>query len=314
MVKKNINDINLTTYDDLFGTTSEDLQQVSSDGIIEIPIHEIEDFPNHPFKVRIDEDMAKMIESIQERGVLMPTMVRPNPNGEGYQMIAGHRRKFASEISELTTIPAIVKDYNDDEATIIMVDSNIQRENLFPSERAYAYKMKYDALTNQGKRVDLTSSQLGTKYKSKRADQTLAEQLGTSRNQIQRYIRLTNLSIDLLDMVDNKQISINPAVELSYLTMEHQEVLYNVIQQEEATPSLSQSQKLKELSQMGKFNEDVAFSILTEEKPNQKEKLVINNDRLKKYFPKEYTPKQKEELVITLVKKWAKQQKRNQER
>lgn len=313
MAKKSLNDINLTSYDDLF-SEKEQVQQSNIDGIIHISIHEIEDFPNHPFKVRIDDDMAKMVESIQERGVLIPTMVRPNPNGNGYQMIAGHRRKFASELAELDSIPAIVKDYSDDEATIIMVDSNIQRENLLPSERAYAYKMKYDALKHQGKRVDLTSDQLGPKYKNKRSDQTLAEQVKTSQTQVKRFIRLTNLTSELLDMVDEKQISFNPAVELSYLTREHQEVLYNVMQQEEATPSLSQSQRLKQLSQMGRFNEDVAFSILMEEKPNQKEKLVINNDKLKKYFPKEFTPKQKEELVISLVKKWSKQQKRKQER
>lgn len=316
MVKKNINDINLISYDSLFGEEemSQEQRQEIFDSVINIPIQDIEDFPNHPFKVHMNEDMAKMIDSVQEHGVIIPVIVRPNPDKSGYQMIAGHRRKFASEFAELESIPAIVKELDDDEATIVMVDSNIQREDLLPSERAFAYKMRYDAMKHQGKRLDLTSDQVGPKYKNKRSDQSLAEQMKTSQTQIKRYIRLTYLNTNLLEMVDDKKISFNPAYELSFLSKEHQEILYSVIQQEEATPSLSQSQKLKQLSQLQRFNEDVVFSILTEEKPNQKEKLVIKGEKLDKYFPKEFTPKQKEELVISLVAKWYKNKTKGQER
>jgi ParB family chromosome partitioning protein len=315
MVKKSVKDIRLTGYDNLFGERPEVIEeQKIFDSIVDIPLQDIEDFPNHPFKVRLDEDMAKMIESIQERGILVPIIVRPKPEGKGYQMVSGHRRKYASEIAELETIPTIVKDYDNDEATIIMVDSNIQRESLLLSEKAYAYKMKYDALKHQGQRVDLTLDQLGPKYIPKHTSQNLAEQMGISKSQIKRYIRLTFLTNELMEMVDNKQISFNPAIELSYLKQEEQEVLLKIMQQEDATPSLSQSQRLKQLSQIGRFNEDVAFSILIEEKPNQKEKIIISSDKLESFFPRNYTPKQKEEVIIKLLEKWSLQQKRSKER
>lgn len=320
MSKKTLNDINIQTYDSFFGfddTTINKTNDVDgSNKIIEIDINLISDFPNHPFRVIDNNDeMVQLVDSVQNNGVLVPVIVRPNSENNGYQMISGHRRKLASQLAEFKKIPSIITDLTDDQATIVMVDSNIQRENLLISEKAYAYKMKYEALTNQGRRSDLaTSSQVGTKYQTKRADQTLAEQLGISRNTVQRYIRLTNLIQPLMELVDNKRMAFNPAYELSFITKGNQEMLYNAINEINATPSLSQSKQIRKLDEMNLLSNESITNILIIEKPNQKEKLVIPNDKLKKYFKRGTTPKQMEETIIKLLKQWTKKQEKNQER
>ena len=308
--------INTSSLDDLF-TTEEQRQEEKLEKVIKIPIDDIADFKKHPFNVRLDEEMESLIKSVEENGILVPVLVRPNKKGNGYEMVSGHRRKFAMEKSGATEIDAIVRDLDDDQATIIMVDSNIQRENILPSERGFAYKMKLDAMKHQGKRVDLTSSQVGTK--SSRADAQLAEEEGKSRNQIQRYIRLTYLVKPLRDMVDGIsedgfKIAMNPAYELSFLKVDEQNDLVQCIQDTLATPSLAQAQELKRLSQKDELDEDKMVDMLMDVKPNQKEKLSLKMEEINKYFPKSYTPMQTKDIIIKLLGDWAKRKDKSMER
>ena len=313
---KTLPKLNTNSLDDLF-TTEEQRQDAKLEKVIKIPIHQISDFKQHPFTVRMDEEMNSLIESVQENGILVPVLVRPNKDNEGYEMVSGHRRKFAMEQLGKIEIDAIVRDLDDDQATIIMVDSNIQRENILPSERGFAYRMKLEAMKRQGKRNDLTSSQVGTKLI--RADALLAEQVGESRNQIQRYIRLTYLVKPLRDMVDGVsedgfKIAMNPAYELSFLTAKEQNDLVQCIYDTLATPSLAQSQELKRLSQSEKLDIDKMMDMLLTDKPNQKEKLSLKMEEINKYFPKSYTPKQKKDLIIKLLGDWAKKKEKSMER
>lgn len=299
----------MSSLDDLF-TTEEQRQEAQLEKIVKIPINEIEDFKQHPFNVRFDEEMNSLIESIQENGILVPVLVRPNKNNDGYEMVSGHRRKFAMMQTGATEIDAIVRDLDDDQATIIMVDSNIQRENILPTERGFAYKMKLDAMKRQGKRVDLTCAQVGHKSGIKSVE-ILAEEVGESRNQIKRYIRLTYLIKPLRDMVDGInedgfKIAMNPAYELSFLKTEEQNDLVQCIQDSLATPSLAQAQELKRLSQSNELNEDKMMDMLLADKPNQKEKISLKMEEINKYFPKSYTPNQKKNLIIKLLGEWAK--------
>lgn len=304
--------IKLTTVADLF-STEESRADEQREKVMDIPLSEISDFPGHPFKVRADEAMLEMADSVKQYGVLVPGLVRPKTDG-GYEMVAGHRRKKASELAGKETIPCIVRELDDDQATIIMVDSNLQRENISPSEKAFAYKMKLEAMKRQGQRTDLTSAQLGRKLEGKESREILAEQVGESKNQISRYIRLTELTSSILEMVDDKQIAFNPAVELSYLAEEEQLALYETMQSEDCTPSLAQAQRMKKLSLDGRLNVDVIFSILTEEKPNQKEKMTIQRERIDRFFPRDFTEKQKEDLIVQLLESWYKKRQREQER
>jgi ParB family chromosome partitioning protein len=302
--------IKLASVDDLF-TTEESRAEEQREKVLDIPLSEISDFPNHPFKVKADEAMLEMADSVKQYGVLVPGLVRPKADG-GYEMVAGHRRKKASEFAGKETMPCIVRELDDDAATIIMVDSNLQRESISPSEKAFAYKMKLEAMKRQaGRPSKENASQVGTQ---KRSDQILAEQSGDSRNQIQRYIRLTELIPPVLEMVDEKQIAFNPAVEISYLAEKEQQELYDTMQSEECTPSLAQAQRMKKLSQDGRLNMDVIFSILTEEKPNQKEKFNIQRERIDRFFPSSFTEKQKEDLIVQLLESWYKKRQREQER
>lgn len=308
--------INTSSLDDLF-TTEEQRQDAKLEKVIKIPIDDIADFKKHPFNVRLDEEMESLIKSVQENGILVPVLVRPSKKGKGYEMVSGHRRKFAMIKNGATEIDAIVRDLDDDQATIIMVDSNIQRENILPSERGFAYKMKLDAMKHQGKRVDLTSSQVGTK--SSRADTQLAEEEGKSRNQIQRYIRLTYLVKPLRDMVDGIsedgfKIALNPAYELSFLKIDEQNDLVQCIQDTLTTPSLAQAQELKRLSQKNELDEDKIVDMLMDVKPNQKEKLSLKMEEINKYFPKSYTPMQKKDIIIKLLGDWAKRKDKSMER
>ena len=314
MAKNNTRDsIKLTSVDDLF-STEESRVDSQREKVLEIPLTEISDFPNHPFKVKVDEGMLEMAESVKQYGVLVPGLVRPKVDG-GYEMVAGHRRKKASELAGKEIMPCIVRNLNDDEATIIMVDSNLQRESILPSEKAFAYKMKLEAMKRQaGRPSKENSTQVGQDLRGKYSVEILGEQVGESRNQIQRYIRLTELIPTNLDMVDEKRIAFNPAVEISYLTEKEQKDLYNTMQTEDCTPSLAQAQRMKKLSQDGRLSEDVIFSILTEEKPNQKEKLNIQRERIDRFFPKNFSEKQKEDLIVQLLESWYKKRQREQER
>ena len=292
----------LTSVDSMF-TTQEERDNAQRSYVIDLPAAEISDFPDHPFKVRMDEEMEQMVESVRERGVLSPVLVRPMPDGS-YQMVSGHRRKFASELAELPTVPCIVRELTDDEAIIIMVDSNLQRERVLPSEKAFAYKMKLDAMKRQGQRRDLTSSPVGTKLGT-RSNQELAEQSPDSKTQIHRYICLTNLVPELLDMVDNSvlkekgtlQRALRPAVELSYLPENEQNALLEVMESEDCTPSHAQAIKIRDFSEKGKLNPDVILSIMQEEKPNQVEQFKMPRNRIDKFFPAG-TPAQKIEDTI----------------
>lgn len=304
--------IKLTTVADLF-STEESRADEKREKVLDIPLSEISDFPGHPFKVKADEAMLEMADSVKQYGVLVPGLVRPKAGG-GYEMVAGHRRKKASELAGMETMPCIVRELDDDQATIIMVDSNLQRENIAPSEKAFAYKMKLEAMNRQGHRTDLTRSQVGNKLDGKKSSEILAEQVGESKNQIFRYIRLTELAPSILEMVDDKRIAFNPAVELSYLSEEEQQALYETMQSEDCTPSLAQAQCMKKLSQDGRLNVDVIFSILTEEKPNQKEKMTIQRERIDRFFPRDFTEKQKEDLIVQLLESWYKKRQREQER
>ncbi|TCX48969.1 ParB/RepB/Spo0J family partition protein [Dehalobacter sp. 14DCB1] len=302
MAKNDVrNSIKLTSVDELF-TTEENRADNQREKVVDIPLLEISDFPSHPFKVKADEAMLEMADSVTQYGVLVPGLVRPKVDG-GYEMVAGHRRKKASELAGKETMPCIIRELDDDAATIIMVDSNLQRESILPSEKAFAYRMKLEAMKRQGQRTDLTSRPVVEKSVS--AD-ILGENTGESGRQIQRYIRLTGLIPSILQMVDDNQIAFRPAVELSYLSENEQQDLYNTIQSEDCTPSLSQAQRIKKFSQEGRLNIDVIYTILTEEKPNQKEKFHIQRERVDRFFPKNFTEKQKEELVIQLLESWYK--------
>jgi ParB family chromosome partitioning protein len=278
--------------------------------VVELDLDTLHPFQNHPFKVRKDEAMMDTAESIRRYGVLVPAIARPDPLG-GYELIAGHRRHFASVLAGKKTMPVIVRDLDDDAATILMVDSNLQREELLPSERAFAYKMKLEAMKHQGERSDLTSSQVGTKL---RTDQILASQVGQSRNQVQRYIRLTELIPPLLDMVDERKIAIGPAYELSFLKPEEQEQLVETMDYEQATPSLSQARRLKQFSQIGRLSEDVMLAILSEEKKGDLDKVTISSDILRKYFPQSYTPQRMQQTILKLLEQWQKKRQQQQER
>ena len=283
--------------------------QTPTDGtLVTLALADLQPFCRHPYKVRDDEAMRDMVESIKQYGVLSPAIARPMPDG-GYELVSGHRRKRACELAGLETIPVIVRELDDDAAAILVVDSNLQREDLLPSERAFAYKLKLEALRHQGERSDLTSSQVGTKL---RADEIIAEQDGSSRNQIQRYIRLTELSPPLLDMVDERKIAFNPAYELSFLTKDEQHLLLDAMDSEQATPSLSQAQRLKQFSQRGELDAAVMRAIMSEEK-KEVERITLKGDTLRKYFPASYTPKRMEETIIKLLEQWQKQQKRRRE-
>lgn len=278
--------------------------------VVELPLAELHPFKNHPFKVKDDDAMMETADSIRQYGVLVPAIARPRPEG-GYELIAGHRRHRACELAEKETMPVIVRDLDDDAATIIMVDSNLQRESLLPSERAFAYKMKLEAIKHQGSRNDLTCDQVGHKSDGKKSVQLIAEQAGQSKTQVQKYIRLTELIPPLLDMVDEKKIAFNPAYELSFLTKEEQAQLVETMDYEQATPSLSQAQRMKKLSQAGKLTEDAMLAIMSEEKKGDLDKVTFTSDTLRKYFPKSYTPKRMEETIIKLLEQW--QRKRQQQ-
>ena len=309
-MKSSAKNIRLPSVDDLF-STEESRADEQREKVQEIPLSELHPFPNHPFKVVDDERMLDIADSIREHGVLVPAIARPRADG-GYELIAGHRRKRGCELAGLDTMPVIVRNLDDDASTIIMVDSNIQRESLLPSERAFAYKMKLEALNHQGKRAGLTSSQLGTKLM--RTDEILAEQSGTSRNQVQRYIRLTELVPNLLDMVDAKKIAFNPAVELSYLKPEEQTALMEAMDSEQATPSLSQAQRLKRFSQEGTLSPDMMRAILSEEKKADMDRVTLTGDTLRKYFPRSYTPRQMEQTILKLLEGWHRRRQQSQER
>lgn len=309
-MKSSAKNIRLPSVDDLF-STEESRADEQREKVQEIPLSELHPFPNHPFKVVDDERMLDTADSIREHGVLVPAIARPRADG-GYELIAGHRRKRGCELAGLDTMPVIVRNLDDDASTIIMVDSNIQRESLLPSERAFAYKMKLEALNHQGKRAGLTSSQLGTKLM--RTDEILAEQSGTSRNQVQRYIRLTELVPNLLDMVDAKKIAFNPAVELSYLKPEEQTALMEAMDSEQATPSLSQAQRLKRFSQEGTLSPDMMRAILSEEKKADMDRVTLTGDTLRKYFPRSYTPRQMEQTILKLLEGWHRRRQQSQER
>jgi ParB family chromosome partitioning protein len=304
--------IKLASVDELF-STEESRTDSRREKVLDIPLSEISDFPNHPFKVKADEAMLEMADSVKQYGILVPGLVRPKADG-GYEMVAGHRRKKASELAGKENMPCIVRELDDDQATIIMVDSNLQRESISPSEKAFAYKMKLEAMNRQGQRTDLTCSQIGNKLDGKKSSEVLAAQMGESKNQIFRYIRLTELIPPMLEVVDEKQIAFNPAVELSYLAEKEQQDLYNTMQSEDCTPSLAQAQRMKKLSQDGRLNVDVIFSILTEEKPNQKEKFNIQRERIDRFFPKSFSEKQKEDLIVQLLEGWYKKRQREQVR
>lgn len=311
-MKSSAKKIELASVDDLF-STEEGRQDAKLEKIQEIPLSELHPFKNHPFKVKDDEAMMETADSIKQYGVLVPAIARPDPEG-GYELVAGHRRHRASELAGKETMPVIVRDLDDDAATIIMVDSNLQRESLLPSERAFAYKMKLEAMRHQGERMDLTSAQVGRKLAGKESREILAEQVGQSRNQISRYIRLTELIPELLNMVDERKIALNPAYELSFLKKEEQTQLLDAMDSEQATPSLSQAQRLKKFSQEGHLSIDVMRAIMGEEKKSDLDKVTFTSDTLRKYFPKSYTPQRMQETIIKLLEAWQKKRQRDQER
>ena len=308
MPKGSLN-VSLKGADDIF-STEESRQEQQREQVQQIPIGELFPFKNHPFKVLDDESMQRTVESVEQYGVLSPLIARPRPEG-GYEIISGHRRQFAAKMAGLDTLPVIVRNMDDDAAVLLMVDSNLQRENILPSERAFAYKMKLEALKNQGARSDLTSTQVVSKLRSN-------EQLGAENNQsretVRRFIRLTNLIPELLDMVDEKKIAFNPAVELSYLDENQQRDFLEAMEDTQNAPSLSQAQRLKKLAQEGHFSYDVAFAVMGEEKKDELDKVVIKNDTLRKYFPRSYTPKQMEATIIKLLEQWQRKQQRQNER
>ena len=309
-MKSSAKNISLTSLDDLFSTEEERSKDVVGT-VVNIPLSKLHDFPDHPFKVRDDEKMEETVESVKTYGVLVPAIVRQRPDGE-YEIVSGHRRKRASELAGLSELPAIIRDLDDDTATIFMVDSNLQRENILPSERAAAYKMKLEAIKRQGSRRDLTSPQVAAKF---RADDEVAKGMGVSGDTVRRYIRLTELQPELQEMVDTGKIAMTPAVEISYLKPKEQELLLETIDSEQATPSLSQAQRMKKLSQVGGLNEDTMLSIMSEQKkPELSSNITLPGEKLKKYFPKSYTPAQIENTIFKLLDSWLLKRQRNQSR
>ena len=306
---KNSLNVSLKGADDIF-STEESRQEQQREQVQQIPIGELFPFKNYPFKVLDDESMQRTVESVEQYGVLSPLIARPRPEG-GYEIISGHRRQHAAQLAGLDALPVIVRQMDDDAAVLLMVDSNLQRENILPSERAFAYKMKLEALKNQGARSDLTSSQVGMKLQ---ALDIVGQEAGDSRNQVHRFIRLTSLIPELLDMVDEKKIAFNPAVELSYLDESQQRDFLEAMKDTQNAPSLSQAQRLKRLAQEGHFSYDVAFAVMGEEKKDELDKVVIKNDTLRKYFPRSYTPKQMEDTIIKLLDQWQRKQQRQNER
>ena len=319
-MKSSAKSINLISLDDLF-STEESRAEESCEKVVRIPLAELHPFPNHPFHVRDDEAMQNTVDSIKEYGVLTPGIVRPREDG-GYEIVAGHRRKHGSELAGLTDMPCIVREMDNDTATILMVDSNIQREDILPSERAQAYKMKLDAIRRKAgrpaKNAEISTAgncdQVGHNYDGKRSVQIVADEAGESKTQVQRYIRLTELQPELQQMVDEKKIAMTPAVELSYLKPEEQQMLLTAIDSEQATPSLSQAQRMKKLSQAGKLNDDTMLDIMMEQKKPEKCELTFSGDVLRKYFPRSYTPQRMQETIIKLLEAWVKKRQRDQER
>ena len=305
---KNSLNVSLKGADDIF-STEESRQEQQREQVQQIPIGELFPFKNHPFKVLDDESMQRTVESVEQYGVLSPLIARPRPEG-GYEIISGHRRQHAAQLAGLDTLPVIVRQMDDDAAVLLMVDSNLQRENILPSERAFAYKMKLEALKNQGARSDLTSVQVAPKLSTEK----IGEEVGMSKDNVKRYIRLTNLVPELLDMVDEKKIAFNPAVELSYLDESQQRDFLEAMNDTQNAPSLSQAQRLKRLAQEGHFSYDVAFAVMGEEKKDELDKVVIKNDTLRKYFPRSFTPKQMEDTIIKLLDQWQRKQQRQNER
>ncbi len=311
MPKGSLN-VSLKGADDIF-STEESRQEQQREQVQQIPIGELFPFKNHPFKVLDDESMQRTVESVEQYGVLSPLIARPRPEG-GYEIISGHRRQHAAQLAGLDALPVIVRQMDDDAAVLLMVDSNLQRENILPSERAFAYKMKLEALKNQGARSDLTCGQIGHKLNGAKARDIVADESGDNARNVQRFIRLTNLVPELLDMVDEKKIAFNPAVELSYLDTNQQRDFLEAMNDTQNAPSLSQAQRLKKLAQEGHFSYDVAFAVMGEEKKDELDKVVIKNDTLRKYFPRSYTPKQMEDTIIKLLEQWQRKQQRQNER
>ena len=304
--------MSLKGADDIF-STEESRQEQQREQVQQIPIGELFPFKNHPFKVLDDESMQRTVESVEQYGVLSPLIARPRPEG-GYEIISGHRRQHAAQLAGLDALPVIVRQMDDDAAVLLMVDSNLQRENILPSERAFAYKMKLEALKNQGARSDLTCGQFGHKLIGAKARDIVADESGDNARNVQRFIRLTSLIPELLDMVDEKKIAFNPAVELSYLDESQQRDFLEAMNDTQNAPSLSQAQRLKKLAQEGHFSYDVAFAVMGEEKKDELDKVVIKNDTLRKYFPRSYTPKQMEDTIIKLLEQWQRKQQRQNER
>ena len=309
---KNSLNVSLKGADDIF-STEESRQEQQREQVQQIPIGELFPFKNHPFKVLDDESMQRTVESVEQYGVLSPLIARPRPEG-GYEIISGHRRQHAAQLAGLDALPVIVRQMDDDAAVLLMVDSNLQRENILPSERAFAYKMKLEAIKNQGARSDLTCGQFGHKLNGAKARDIVADESGDNARNVQRFIRLTNLIPELLDMVDEKKIAFNPAVELSYLDESQQRDFLEAMEDTQNAPSLSQAQRLKKLAQEGHFSYDVAFAVMGEEKKDELDKVVIKNDTLRKYFPRSYTPKQMEDTIIKLLEQWQRKQQRQNER
>jgi ParB family chromosome partitioning protein len=308
MPKSSVN-ASLSSYDDIF-STEESRQEEQREQVQQIPIGELFPFKNHPFKVLDDDSMSDTVESVKQYGVLSPLIARPRPKG-GYEIISGHRRQHAAELAGLETLPVIVREMSDDAAVILMVDSNLQREHILPSERAFAYKMKLDAIKNQGARSDLTSPQVASKFRS---DDEVAKGQGISGDTVRRFIRLTNLIPELLDMVDNKTVSFNPAVELSYLSPEQQQEVIRAMDDTQNFPSVSQAKRIKKLAQDGTFTTETVVAIMGEEKKSELDTVTIKNDTLRKYFPRSYTPKQMEDTIIKLLEQWQKKRQHSEER
>lgn len=312
-MKSSAKNISLNSYDSIF-STEETREDAKREKVMDMPLSELHPFPDHPFQVRDDDAMKETVESIKEYGVLVPAIARPRADG-GYELISGHRRKHGCELAGLSTMPVIVRNLDDDAATIIMVDSNIQRENILPSERAKAYKMKLDAIRRQAGRPSKENcAQVGHNFDGKKSVQIVADQAGESKTQVQRFIRLNELTPQLQQMVDDKKIAMTPAVELSYLKPEEQTLLLDTIESEQATPSLSQAQRLKKFSAEGHLNENSMLAIMSEEKKPEKNDLTIAGDKVQKYFPKSYTPQQMEQVIIRLLEGWQKKRQRDQER
>ena len=301
--------VSLKGADDIF-STEESRQEQQREQVQQIPIGELHPFTNHPFKVLDDEAMTRTVESIAQYGVLAPLIARPRPEGDGYEIISGHRRQYAAKLAGLDTLPVIVRQMSDDAAVILMVDSNLQREHILPSERAFAYKMKLEALKNQGARSDLTSVQVAPKLSTEK----IGEEVGMSKDNVKRYIRLTNLIPELLDLVDEKKIAFNPAVELSYLDESQQRDFLEAMEDTQNAPSLSQAQQLKKMAQQGEFSYEKAFDVMGQEKKSEKDTVTIKNETLRKYFPRSYTPKQMEDTIIKLLEQWQRKQQRQNER